>query len=525
MMEPEVSMSAHEREYRALLAVAGLITKPNLDYVLGEILAITIEALNATKGSIFLFEPNTNYCRRFILQRNLSVEMSRTVVQRVLDNGLAGWVVREKRGTVISDVAQDKRWVDLPQDDQSDIHSAICVPLMLQDHVLGVMTIVSSTVNHFQQSHLELAMAIANQSSMVIYNANLFEESREQEQRLVAILQNVGEPLLMLSEDFRLMLANHEAQRLLNRNLDSLTGEHISHVSDNPMWTALSQRLLEMDSNKTLTVFELHDPEAGRDFSVNVSPVVVDDDLVGFVIVFTDITSMLDLSRLKSHMLRMASHDLKNPLNIAVGYITLIQNDMANDVPIDAMWIEEIYQALIRMDSLIDELLDEQRIERESRFRSGSIDMHALIQAALNEILSMARQKQQDLQVELASEIPIVQGDQAQLRQAMINYLSNAIKYTPEGGQIKIAAYADESRFHFVVEDNGIGIPTEMQDNIFQQGYRAERDAISDIKGNGVGLSLVAEICRRHRGRAWFESEAGVGSRFGFWIPINQIID
>ena len=518
-------MPAHDKEYRALLAVAGLITKPDIDYVLGEILAITIEALDATKGSIFLFEADTKLCRRFILQRHLSVEMSRTAVQQVLDNGLAGWVVREKRGTVISDVSKDKRWVSLPKDNQSDTKSAICVPLLFQDRVLGVMTIVTNNNNQFQQPHLELAMAIANQSSMVIYNANLFEQAHEQEQRLVAILRNVGEPLLMLSDDFRLMMVNHEAQRLLNNNLDALIGQHINHISGNPMWTTFANRLLNSNLQHQLTIFELHDPEAGRDYNVNISPVEVDEELVGYVVVFTDITSMRDLSRLKSHMLRMASHDLKNPLNIAVGYVTLIQNDIRNELTIEPQWVDEIYRALVRMDGLIDELLDEERIDRESKFRSGSIDMHELIQTAINEINALAKHKDQHIQVNLAGEIPIVQGDQAQLRQAMINYLSNAVKYTPQSGTIKVEAYADEDRFHFMVEDNGIGIPEELQPAIFQQGYRAERDAISEIAGNGVGLSLVAEICRRHRGRAWFESEAGIGSRFGLWIPIQQIID
>lgn len=517
-----MTVSNESRAYQALLSVSRLITTPDLEYVLSETLGIMIETLDATKGSVLLFDRDAGYCQRFILQRNLPIEMSQVAVQQVLETGLAGWVMREMRGAVVPDVLQDKRWTQLPDDNQDDVLSALCIPLMLQNTILGVITLVSPKRAHFSEHDLELAMAIANQASMVIYNARLFEDANEQRYRLTTILQNVGEPLLILRGDFTLMLANRAAARLLNRNANSLYGQHISLLSSSPMWTTLSQKLTALDLRTSQHIFELHDPETMRDYNVNVSPVVHETEFVGYVMVFTDITSMRDLSRLKSHMLRMASHDLKNPLNIALGYVTVMQADIENGEPIEADWLKEIMRSLIRMNSLIDELLDEQRIERESKFRSGSIDLHALINEVIEQLTRNLEHKQQQLSTQIAPEIPIIQGDRGQLRQAMINYLSNAIKYTPEKGHINISAHTESNKFYFIVEDTGIGIPVALQGDIFSQGYRAERDAIEDIEGNGIGLSLVAEIARRHRGRVWFDSEEGIGSRFGFWIPLTQ---
>ncbi|PJF45195.1 MAG: hypothetical protein CUN55_00055 [Phototrophicales bacterium] len=517
--------SVERQKYEALLAISRLVAKSDISEVLGEILRITIEAIDAYTGSIFLFERGTNLCRHFILQRDLSIEMSQIAVQQVLENGLAGWVMRHQTGDIIEDITTDSRWTTLPNDElSSKVRSALSVPLMFNEEVLGILTLVNEQPHHFNTNDLELAMAIGRQAGLVIHNAYLFESRQEQENRLAAILQNIGQPLLMLRPDFHVLLANHAAATLAEKPLESIQNVHLSKISPNSMWQALNEKLLALgeDLAKQQHTFELYSPDTAQDFSVNVSPVDYQGETVGYVIVFNDLTVMNDLNRLKTHMLRMASHDLKNPLNIAVGYVSLMQSELAEGQPIDPLWMDELLKSLIRMNHLIEELLDEERIERESRFRSADIDILELLDEVISEMKELAARKQQVLVRHFRDEYPPLQGDRSQLRQAMINYISNAIKYTPPKGQIDIEAYVEDRRFHFVVTDNGIGIPKAMQDQIFQPGYRAERDEISQIKGSGVGLSLVAEICRRHHGHVWFESEEGRGSRFGFWVPLHQ---
>lgn len=516
--------SVERQKYEALLAISRLVAMSDIGAVLGEILRITIDAINANNGSIFLFERGTNLCRRFILQRDLPLEMSLIAVQQVMDNGLAGWVMRHQLGDIVYDVQTDPRWTKLPNDDQGFVQSALSVPLMFNNDVLGILTIVSDKPNHFSANDLELAMAIGRQAGLVIHNANLFESSQEQENRLSAILQNIGQPLLMIDHGLHVMIANQAAERLTGVGADKMRHVHLANLSAGSMWRTLSERLVNLgDSLATQQhTIELQNPETSQDFNVNVSPVIYDNETVGYVIVFTDLTLMHDLNRLKTHMLRMASHDLKNPLNIAVGYVTLMQAELADGQSIDPLWVEELLKSLVRMNRLIDELLDEQRIERESRFRSGRIDILELLDDVVGEMGEHAARKQQTLIQTFNNEYPPLQGDRSQLRQAMINYVSNAIKYTGEGGEIEVEAYIDQNRFYFIVTDNGVGIPDAMQADIFQPGYRANRADISDIEGSGVGLSLVAEICRRHRGQVWFESEEGIGSRFGFWVPLSQ---
>ncbi len=504
------------------MQIAQLIMTLDLDHVLTQILRIMLDVIHAKKGSIFLLDRGGSPYRRFILQRNLPPEMSQVALREVLQHGLAGWVVREKRGAVVADIDEDERWLVFLDDEQEDVRSALCVPFLLEGEVQGVMTMVSDEPGRFSQADLELSTVIAGQASMVIHNAYLFDRVQAQRHQLETVLQNVGQPLFMLDHAFRVVLANNQASVLLGQPAAGVIGERVDVVGDNPMWSNLTQQMVGADFQEGHRLFEIHDEFRERDFQVNVAAIQRDEGLPGYIVVFSEVTSMKDLNRLKSHMIRMASHDLKNPLNIALGYINMTLMDLEQGEHVEKSWMEEVFRALSRMDTLIDDLLNDERIERESKFRSGSVDPYQLVNDTVAAIREGLNRKRQKLVQEIAPNMPKLTGDSAQLRQAMVNYLSNATKYTPEDGTITVRAYVDDGvRFLFTVQDTGLGIPKDQQASIFQRGYRAQRDAISDIEGNGVGLSLVAEIARRHKGRVWFTSEEGVGSTFGFSVPLE----
>jgi signal transduction histidine kinase len=287
------------------------------------------------------------------------------------------------------------------------------------------------------------------------------------------------------------------------------------------MWTELTATLIDAGTFTGTQVFELADEDDQREFEVNVSAVHQNERLTGYVIVFHDVTSIKDLSRLKTHMLRMASHDLKNPLGVIEGYIELIRADTEQGEMPDPRCVEGITAAAGRMHNLIEELLDADRIDRETRLLSGLIRPGAVIREIVDEFRPQLQQKNLTLATQIKSDLLPLRGNLTQVRQAMVNLLSNAIKYTPPGGTITVSATERANTFSFSVQDTGIGIPKALQSDLFQRGYRAMREGITGIEGSGMGLSLVAEICRRHRGGVWFNSEEGVGSTFGFWLPIS----
>jgi signal transduction histidine kinase len=122
-----------------------------------------------------------------------------------------------------------------------------------------------------------------------------------------------------------------------------------------------------------------------------------------------------------------------------------------------------------------------------------------------------------EVALELNAAIPLV-ADPMLIAEAMENYVSNAVKYTPKKGRITVRAYSQEDRFHFIVEDNGIGIADEHLPHLFEPYYRPPGTV---EQGYGIGLNLVKTIVERHRGGVWVESIEKVGSRFGLWLPLS----
>lgn len=511
---------SHQRvgEIQALIEVSRLITVVDLNKVLSETLAIVANAVGANKGSLLLLDEDDRPYERFITQRDMPPEVSHVVVSRVLEDGLAGWCVREKRGAIVADTDQDTRWLIFDDDPQTDVRSVICVPFIFEDNVHAVMTLVNDRADHFTRQDLQLATAIANQASAAIRNAHLFDSIQSQQRQMEIILENAGEVMFMLDNNLRFIRANRHATELVGIPRDDLLDMHLNEVNV-AIFHQLASILESLGKRQTAQVFEVHDELGQQDYSINVSMVDMESE-AGYVVVMHNITVIKDLDRLKSHMMRMASHDLKNPISIIWGYVELLRADIQSDIMPDIGLIEGIIRALTRMDELVEELLDTDRLERESRFRDSIVKPNLIIEQSLQEIIDNLNHKKLQLVENYPYELPAIQGDSTQLRQAMVNLLSNAIKYTPEGGTITVNARSDDKNFHYSVEDTGIGIPDDMQEGIFSQLYRAERPEIAHIEGTGVGLSLVKEIIQRHGGDVWFKSEEGVGSEFGFWIPL-----
>ena len=524
----KTTMSNNERtqhridEIQALIDVSRLITVVDLDKVLIETLLIVANAVGATKGSLFLLNDKGQPYQRFITQRDMPPEVSRVIVSKVLNEGLAGWCVREKRGTIVSDTSKDQRWLIFDDDEQTDVRSVICVPFIFEDRVHAVMTLVNDKADHFTRQDLQIATAIANQASSAIRNAHLFDDIQTRQSQLDIVLENAGELIFMLDAEFNFQQVNSQVALMLGQSRDALVGTNYFALPDHLFWRQLGDFIRKAHETSANQLLELRNETTQQDFSITISCVYHEKE-TSYVVVLHDITVIKDLDRLKSHMIRMASHDLKNPLGIMMGYVELIRNDVNNNDMPDVELVDGAMRAIKKMDKLIEELLDAKRLERETQYRKALVNTEHLITLAVAEFEQQLAKKKIALVDNTSLELPPIAGDGTQLRQAMINLISNAIKYTPKDGTITIHASADGNRFHFSVEDSGIGIPENMQEGIFNQLYRAMRPEIEDIKGTGFGLSLVKEIIERHNGQVWFRSREGEGSVFGFWVPIQAL--
>jgi signal transduction histidine kinase len=235
-------------------------------------------------------------------------------------------------------------------------------------------------------------------------------------------------------------------------------------------------------------------------------------------------SEVLELEKVKSEMIRMASHDLRNPLNNIIGYIELIamaleHSGMTSDL---RDYIGSLRRSTKTIRSLIDDLLTLERVESERESAWEHLDFDGLVYEVVDIEQNSASLKNQTLELERAPSAISVFGSVTQLRQAITNLVGNAIKYTPDEGHIEVQLTLENDRLLFTVKDNGYGISLDRQDRLFERFYRAHEPGTDHVPGTGLGLSLVKTVIERHGGRVWFESEPGQGSLFGFWLPVAK---
>ncbi|MBZ0315098.1 MAG: PAS domain-containing protein [Anaerolineae bacterium] len=228
------------------------------------------------------------------------------------------------------------------------------------------------------------------------------------------------------------------------------------------------------------------------------------------------------LERLKTDMIRIAAHDLRNPLTAIMGLTELIleSHDSLTLDHLDLM--RDIDKAARQMYKMTGDILSIQRIEQSAaEFRP--IDVVGIVQNVYNNSLIHANRKRQTFELRIPSTSVLVKGDDVQLREAIDNLVSNAIKYTPEGGRVCLRlSIEDPQHIRLEVEDTGYGIPENQQARLFQPFYRAKTAETRQIEGTGLGLHLVKNIIERHSGQLTVQSVYGKGSTFAFTLKVYR---
>ncbi|MCU0499002.1 MAG: PAS domain S-box protein [Anaerolineae bacterium] len=230
------------------------------------------------------------------------------------------------------------------------------------------------------------------------------------------------------------------------------------------------------------------------------------------------------LEQLKTDMIRIASHDLRNPIGVIKGYLEVVETDILPKLNEDEReYIDAIRRNIMRIQTIITDILSLERIEQVVRTGKGEfVDLGDMVRRVIYEIEPHAELKQLDLHNQVSAEQIFVQADPAQLHEAIFNLIENAIKYTYEYGRVEVKLYRMDGQARFSVTDTGIGIPAEYQARLFEPFFRAKTPESVDIEGTGLGLHLVKNIIERYQGTMFFSSAYHQGSTFGFIMPLVE---
>ncbi len=394
---------------------------------------------------------------------------------------------------------------------QLPTHSAVAVPLRDQSGIIGALAIHSRFPNAFRESDRVLLETLAAQVVSALDRIRWYESVEREQKRLAAVLNSAPEAILGLDAAGNLQFINPAGARLWG-SVGLRLGEPLPQGTP---YDALVHFLNQARgaAQTGLLTCQLNWPDR-RAFNVLVTPL----EPGGQVVMLHDVTHFRDLERIKNEFLASASHDLKNPLTAIIGYADLLQRV---DEPTERQqqFIQRIQTASGRMMELIRDLMDLARIDMGLELRRERLDLRDLVASELEEFRDQAAVKHQTVSLELGTEPVLAEVDLARMLQVLRNLVSNAIKYTPEGGQITLNVAAVERMAQIQVRDTGLGIPEPDLPRIFEKFYRVHTTDREGIEGSGLGLAIAKAIVEQHGGQIAVESVVGRGSCFTVTVP------
>ena len=409
------------------------------------------------------------------------------------------------------------------------------LPLLFEDELLG-MIYLFRTEYAFTQLDWQFLQGFADQAAVAVRNSRLYHQLETERSRLATIVENSAHGILILDAERRVLVINQAMAAMLGVTPQSCVGKGCQEVLN--LQDVQGDDICQMDNftgfpNRESLHCEgdLQRPGGSRlTVSVTYTPLYDDEErLVNIIVNVHDITRFREEEEINSTFTSIISHELKTPVALIKGYAqTLARPDAAWDAETARQSLQVIEEEADRLESLINNLLDVSRIQASGlRLDYADVNLERLARKVVEAYRTQTADHQ--LEVDFPAALPLVWGDEERLRQVLTNLVSNAIKYSPQGGLIRIGGWleqpegaADHTRVVLYIADQGIGIPTADLPKIFDRFYRVDSSLRRSTAGAGLGLYLAKAIVEAHGGQIWAHSEPGKGTTFFIGLPVEQ---
>ncbi|MBN2117487.1 MAG: response regulator [Anaerolineales bacterium] len=505
--EVEDAIRRRNRELSILPEIAReLSARLDVNELLDVALRRSVETLGAVVGHVFTLHPREPLHKEYRISTsgtdpaNLRLPPLNDLVQQVQD---------KRASLIIDDTREDAHWQFEPDD---AIRSVIIVPMAGRLNLLGLFILAHEKPGYFNVEHQLLLQAIASLASIAVENARLYASLIQEEQKFTAVLHNAADAILMFDAGKHLLLANPAGRKLFT-DYEIKVGQRLP---DGLGYDSFLRLLDQMEPSSTSSLGEIQWPDK-RVFSAILTPL----NEGGCVIVLHDVTHFKNLERVKNEFIATASHDLRNPIASIEGFSRLIEHAGPLNKS-QAEFAKRIQNTAENMIELVENMLDLAKMDLGAEPKQETVDLTHLLSEIADEFQPQAQVKSQLLTLVKSRSGLTILGDTPQLRQALRNLVSNAIKYTPNGGTITLSLECETNMAKIKIQDTGYGIPADDLPFIFDRFYRAQHEETKDIQGNGLGLAIVRSIIERHGGQVQVESKPGVGSCFSFSLPLAQ---
>ena len=373
----------------------------------------------------------------------------------------------------------------------------------------------------------DLARAFNHMAGVIAQRESALREQNQTlaalNHRFEAVLNAANDGIGLLDQDGQFVLLNRRFGELLGGSEAALPlPERLARLS--PRLAALLSGDAEQAHGVAEEIVAVGGPER-RFLQCYIAPVPGEDGRqpLGRILVLRDVTRERELDTMKTDFVSVVSHELRTPLTSIKGYTDLLLSGVAGELSVlQAEFLGIVQGSTTRLSSLINDILDISRIESGTlEIRHEPIDYRRIVSDTLRLMKAAADEKQISLDAALPETLPAVRGDADKVTQVLANLVSNAIKYTPEDGWVKVSLeVVGEASVTTCVADSGIGIRPEDQKKLFQKFFRADNTSTREAGGTGLGLVIAKTLIELLGGTIWVESEAGRGSRFFFTLPL-----
>lgn len=567
-MEDELGRAKQGARFEALYNVSRIMGGSlDLQIVLDQVMDAIIQLTGAERGFLMLRDQDGGLdvkAARNLDQQTLDSSQfhySRTIANQVLDTGEA---------IVTTNAAEDPRFAGKQSIAAQSLRSIMATPLRARGAVIGVAYVDSRvTSDLFNDNDLNALEALSGQSAIAIENARLFEQTDQeldakvsqltQLRRIDRLLNETLDPniAMRITLEWAVKLANAETGHLgllegsppivpvlhhhgfeddsdIPALLDQIYPEVDEVIRTGQHWTDVIERdatprsvllMPFLRENKPLGVVALS--------KHNAAPFTEDEiEQAGRIVSRAAITidnarlyeAVRAADRAKSEFVGIVAHDLKVPMTSILGYAALtrmIGDDEGNLTERQDEFLEKIEDTVRRMEVLVSDLSDISRIESGHFYMEPiRVEVSTIVEAVRDNTLIQIKERGHTWVTEIADDLPPMYVDYYRLLQVLTNLVSNAYKYTPDGGTVTLKADRDGDRVCFSVTDTGVGLSPAQIAMLGTKFWRAEDEFTRSKPGTGLGFAITASLVELMGSRIKIDSEVGVGSTFSFTVPI-----
>lgn len=386
-------------------------------------------------------------------------------------------------------------------------------------------TRVAARTTELSEANVQLTNEIAERTQAQVALSQALEDSRRDREKLDGILRSVGDGLIVTDHRLTVLHMNSAAEKLLGATLEKTLGQSLDRLGRTANLPDRIRNLLVGSGGTSAFDFELpgEDPKHPRVYQTRISRLESDEEQAGVVLLIQDVTRERELDRMKNAFLGMAAHELNTPLAAILGFSELLAfaDDEHSIAPEQQdEYVKLIHNKALELSRLVDDLLDISRVEAGQPL---ILDYESVrLDELLREVVRPYQEKSQRHHFELhfTTAQTEIAADKGRIRQVFNNLISNAVKYSPQGGLIKVTLGNQNGGCRLSVVDQGIGMTAEQVEHMFDKFYRADSSNTA-VHGVGLGMSIVRHIIQAHQGDIRVESQPGVGTAIHVELPLT----